>query len=53
MIDAHLPLYSSELRGKVTEALMGIDMCRYAFVCLDGVYESFDEMYLERKGYGL
>lgn len=53
MIDAHLPLYSSELRGKVTEALAGIDMSRYAFVCLDGVYESFDEMYLERKGYGL
>lgn len=53
LIDAHLPLYSSELRETIMEMLAGIDTERYAFVCLDGVYKSFDEMYLERKGYGV
>lgn len=49
LIDAHMPLYSSPLRESVTHLLDGVDTSRYAFVCLDGVYDSFDEMYLERK----
>ncbi len=49
LIDAHLPLYASPLREAVTRLLDGVDTSRYAFVCLDGAYASFDEMYLERK----
>ena len=49
LIDAHLPLYESSCREKVITMLNGIDTGRYAFVCLDGAYNSFDEMYLERK----
>lgn len=49
MIDAHRPLYNSPLREGIVEALRSVDTARYAFVCLDGVYDSFDEMYLERK----
>ena len=44
-----MPLYSSPLRESVTRLLDGVDTSRYAFVCLDGVYDSFDKMYLERK----
>lgn len=49
MIDAHCPLYHSPLRQSITDMLRDVDTSRYAFVCLDGVYETFDEMYLERK----
>ena len=48
MIDAHAPLHASPLAPRIAVLLRGLPLDRYDFVCLDGDYTRFDEMYLDR-----
>ena len=48
LIDAHAPLYDSPLAPRVADLLRGLALDQYDFVCLDGDYSRFDEMYLDR-----
>ena len=48
MIDAHAPLHASPLAPRIAALLRGLPLDRYDFVCLDGDYTRFDEMYLDR-----
>ncbi|MGI6634723.1 MAG: hypothetical protein ACOX7B_06090 [Christensenellales bacterium] len=47
--DAHLPLYQSQSVHAAHKLAAG--MSADAFICLDGVYASFDQMYLEQKAF--
>ena len=48
LIDAHAPLHDSPLAPRVAALLRGLALDQYDFVCLDGDYTRFDEMYLDR-----
>lgn len=51
LCDAHLPLKDGAFAAELARVLAGCDPDAHAFVCLDGVYSCFDEMYQDRRAY--
>ena len=51
LCDAHLPLKDGAFAAELARVLAGCDPDAHAFVCLDGVYGCFDEMYQDRRAY--
>ena len=51
LCDAHLPLKERAFAAELARMLAGRNPDEYAFVCLDGIYACFDDMYLDRRAY--
>lgn len=49
LIDAHLPLYKGDMAEQLGKLGTKASYDSLDFVCLDGDYESFADMYLDRK----
>ena len=51
-IDARVPAYRSDRAGEIAQWLKSVDSSKYDIICLDGIYEDFGDLYLDRKALG-